>query len=428
MCLLAAFAIRDSPPAAPSPPSLVARPEMSREAGRWIIRLRAEGDLLSLQQARTAASPVVTLPVSVRPGRWLAAVLRPDNVLEVRLEDTDLSALMPGMNALTVQSPGYRLQQVRFDAAPLFRADADFRAYALAQLHTIGAADSNTSSLITSESAPGLTFARLPPSASPTADKGVRIIPLEGKAQRIYVLVSTAATVDSRDTGRIAVRCVDGTIISRPLRMAEDIVWRANPLRETVAQIDLGEQRPVEALEVEGEASVVAVTLVGGLRPGAFASLPPRARSFASERSAVLFAFDRPSLEGWEIQGSGWGMTDTVGEVFMRKGSSRYFADSKVVGGEAATGTILSPPFTVAGSKLAWLANGHSTKNFFALVDARTGDELRRSPVPEKTGPFVKVTWDVRDLKGRRVRFKAVDADTRTAYAWLAFDEISLEP
>jgi len=206
------------------------------------------------------------------------------------------------------------------------------------------------------------------------------------------------------------------------------MAWNVMPDSLTVAELDLGELKPVEALEVEGDSKIVAVTILGAMRPGAYAALPLRARSFATGGSAILFSFDRPSLDGWEIQGSGWGTTDTIGEVFARKGNSRYFADSKVVGGEPATGTILSPAFSVTGSKLTFLANGHGMKNYYALVDAKTGEELRRHPVPEKTGPFEKLSWDVSDLKGRKVRFKAVDADSRTAYAWLAFDEVTLEP
>ena len=91
-------------------------------------------------------------------------------------------------------------------------------------------------------------------------------------------------------------------------------------------------------------------------------------------------------------------------------------------------GTILSPPFQITGSALTFLANGHSAKNYYALVEAGTEKELLRSPVPEKTGPFEKIRWDLRELHGKRVRFMAVDEDTRTGYAWLAFDDITMEP
>jgi len=37
---------------------------------------------------------------------------------------------------------------------------------------------------------------------------------------------------------------------------------------------------------------------------------------------------------------------------------------------------------------------------------------------------FVKNEWDVSDLKGRVVRFKAVDAEDGTAYAWIGFDDL----
>jgi hypothetical protein len=189
----------------------------------------------------------------------------------------------------------------------------------------------------------------------------------------------------------------------------------------------------VDSLAIDADARIEDVvvagfTVLGGLQPGKMATLPPRIQSLAPNEPTALFAFDQPGLPGWEIKGSGWGTTDTRGEIFMRKGTSLYFADSKVVGGEPATGTILSPPFIARGSKLTFLANGHGEKNYYQLVDAATGAELRKAPVPEKTGPFVKITWDLAGLQGRRVRFVAVDNDNRDAYAWLAFDEIVLQP
>ena len=410
--------------AAPQPP--IPRPELIHSRGGWSIRMRAEGDLVWLQHARTAANPRVTVPASVRPGRWLAAILRPDNVLDVRFDESDLAALLPGTNTLSIQAPGYRIQRWRFDASPLFRAEADLRAYAEAHVRMVGASPNTHSQTLASDLVSGLSFTALSSTSLPDSNgSAIRSIPIEGKARRVYALVEGQ---NGAVNGRIAVRCVDGTIIGRPARLPDDLTWRSAAPAQTLAEIDLGEPRSVEALEIYGAAEVGGVTLFGGLRPGAYATLSRRAQTFAADQPIVLFGFDRPSLEGWEIQGGGWGTTDTVGETFGRKGTSRYFADSKAVGGEPATGSILSPPFTATGSKLTFLANGHSMKNYFALVDAKTGEEIHRLAVPEKTGPFEKLIWDIRDLKGRRVRFKAVDADTRTGYAWLAFDEIALEP
>ena len=164
-----------------------------------------------------------------------------------------------------------------------------------------------------------------------------------------------------------------------------------------------------------------------GISDGAAKSLPESVRAFAAQEPRTLFTFKTNSLEGWTLTGNAWGLTDGSGEPAGRIAVSPYFVDS-LFGGESATGTILSPAFPITGSKLTFLANGHSIKNYYALVDANTGAELLTAQSPRVTGQMPKLSWDVRLLKGRSVRFKAVDADNADSYAWIAFDELTMEP
>jgi len=277
--------------------------------------------------------------------------------------------------------------------------------------------------------------------------------PLSGKGRKVYLLV--IPLLDNHDVfapvARVSIQCADGTLFSRSLHFPGDLDWWAPrhvvgdfathgsewqaPLSwETpscvmnVVDVDLGTERGLLSVTVEvvgryPAVAVVGVSIWGSPALAATEQLPESVQQVFALQPRTLFVFSAPSLENWEIKGTAWGIADTVGDPWGRRGTSRYFANS-MAGGEQATGEILSPPFRISGSRLIFLSNGHGARNYFALVDAHTGEELRRAPAPNRTGLFVKNEWDVSDLKGRVVRFKAVDAEDGTAYAWIGFDDL----
>ena len=277
--------------------------------------------------------------------------------------------------------------------------------------------------------------------------------PLSGKGRKVYLLV--IPLLDNHDVfapvARVSVQCADGTLFSRTLHFPGDIgwwtprrivgdfatygsewqsplSWEAPSCVMNVVDLDLGTERGLLSVMVETIGRYPALAVVGASVWGspalsATGRLPESAQQVLALQPRTLFVFDALSLENWEIKGTAWGIADTVGDPWDRRGTSRYFANS-MAGGEQATGEILSPPFRISGSRLIFLSNGHGARNYFALVDAQTGEELRRAPAPNRTGVFVKNEWDVSDFKGRVVRFKAVDAEDGSAYAWIGFDDI----
>ncbi len=123
-----------------------------------------------------------------------------------------------------------------------------------------------------------------------------------------------------------------------------------------------------------------------------------------------------------------WGILD-------RDGANRQVDPylSSLVEGEVGTGTILSPVFSVEIDKIEFTIRGHDgqgggqMKNFIALADDKTGSVLRRELAPG-ADPLQARSWDVGDLRGRKVRIQVRDGIAAGAYAWLGIGKIDAGP
>ncbi len=105
---------------------------------------------------------------------------------------------------------------------------------------------------------------------------------------------------------------------------------------------------------------------------------------------------------------------------------------SSFPGGEALTGTLRSARFEAPPFLSFWLC-GHDgapdrtakKQNGVRLRDADSG-EVYRTAVPPRSDIAQKISWDLTGWVGHRVYLEVTDADTGSAYAWLALGR--LEP
>ncbi len=106
---------------------------------------------------------------------------------------------------------------------------------------------------------------------------------------------------------------------------------------------------------------------------------------------------------------------------------------SSLVGGEAQTGSIGSPPFKVAVDTVRFTIRGHDgqgggrNQNYLALLDNKTGEILRKTPAPGND-VLQECQWDVADLRGRTVRLEATDGNRDGAFAWMGIGRIEAGP
>ena len=100
-------------------------------------------------------------------------------------------------------------------------------------------------------------------------------------------------------------------------------------------------------------------------------------------------------------------------------------------GGESLTGVLRSEPFTMP-EELHFFLCGHRgypndpphDKNFVRLVDADTGDELKRV-YPPRNDTGRQIRW--KGTPGKQVYLEVVDGDTGEAFAWIGVTRFNLD-
>lgn len=97
---------------------------------------------------------------------------------------------------------------------------------------------------------------------------------------------------------------------------------------------------------------------------------------------------------------------------------------------ERGTGAVRSETFTLDADMVSFEMCGADGRpgtrvyrNWFFLCDAETGRALRQTP-PPGTDSMTPVQWDVVELIGRRVYFRAVDGIDDTAFAWIGWKNV----
>jgi hypothetical protein len=214
--------------------------------------------------------------------------------------------------------------------------------------------------------------------------------------------------------------------------------WRARGVREAFhaqrfAEVIL-DNRPVGSeLPGLGEAYRMDDFLPAEMSPRVFggAKVAPRsvwvpARPLpVPEGARVLFDFESGRLDGWKPTGRAWGKHPASGRIgsqgAVRRYGGRYYATS-YHGGDEAVGTLASPAFQLAGSRITLrLSGGRNPRTLRAelWVDGQpekvaTGNQSER---------MEEVMWNVAPHAGKSGQIVLVDEETAT-WGHLNVDEI----
>jgi hypothetical protein len=167
----------------------------------------------------------------------------------------------------------------------------------------------------------------------------------------------------------------------------------------------------------------------GGVVPDAI--WVPAGRAIPPPGVRALFDFEDGTYRGWTVMGEAWDGSpvtrEVPGQAVVRRFGGRWFATS-MHGGDAATGTLLSPAFVIEGAKITMrLAGGSSDPGL--RVELRVDGVVVRTagPAAPPSERLDEISWDVRELAGKTAIIALVDTST-APWGHLDVDEIWLWP
>ncbi|MBN9517649.1 DUF4980 domain-containing protein, partial [bacterium] len=139
----------------------------------------------------------------------------------------------------------------------------------------------------------------------------------------------------------------------------------------------------------------------------------------AADPDILVADFEGDTYGAWKAEGTAFGDRPARGTLpnqmpvtgFRGKGLVNSFR-----GGDAATGTLTSPPFTVERPYLNFLIGGGKHEGKTCLNLLLDGKVVRTATGPNDepggSEELAPVYWDVTDLRGKRVALQVVDAAT----------------
>lgn len=123
--------------------------------------------------------------------------------------------------------------------------------------------------------------------------------------------------------------------------------------------------------------------------------------------------------------------SDSTWAILDRNGANAQVTPylSSLAQGESGTGVISSPPFIIGVDEITFTICGHDGpsggqgKNYIALVDARKGKVLLKTPPPQHDA-MQEQSWDVSGIRGVEVRIEVHDGDSGGGFAWMGIGRI----
>lgn len=147
--------------------------------------------------------------------------------------------------------------------------------------------------------------------------------------------------------------------------------------------------------------------------------------SLCAAEDLLIEDFEGDSYENWTVTGEAFGSAPAKGTLPNQMKVSGYRGMRLIntfFGGDKSTGTATSPQFTIERSHIAFLIGGGPHKDTLGLHLLLDGEAVRTATGSESEH-LRWASWDVRELKGRKVRLRIFDNATE-GWGHLNVDQI----
>ena len=130
----------------------------------------------------------------------------------------------------------------------------------------------------------------------------------------------------------------------------------------------------------------------------------------------VVFDFEMATWQNWTKSGAAWGNGPVAqslpGQALVTGATGQRFATS-MHGGDAATGRVTSPPFTLDGQRLTMMLGGGTDASKLRVEVWIDGQLVKTGSVPSLGGDVLReLSLDVSSLKGKLATLVFVDDAT----------------
>jgi non-lysosomal glucosylceramidase len=161
---------------------------------------------------------------------------------------------------------------------------------------------------------------------------------------------------------------------------------------------------------------------------GVVASAVEESTTRPHERTPIVLAdFEGSGYGGWKAEGEAFGTHPAAGTLPDQNPVSGFEGKGLVnsyLGGDDAMGRLVSPTFTIERPWITFLVGG-GDKPGTACMNLLVDGKVVRTATGKNTERLEPVSWDVKDLAGRRARLEIVD-EAQGGWGHVNVDQIEM--
>jgi len=154
---------------------------------------------------------------------------------------------------------------------------------------------------------------------------------------------------------------------------------------------------------------------------------PPPKKAKVPRRKIVLADFEGPDYGDWVVTGEAFGKAPARGTIGGQQNVSGFLGKGLVntfLGGDAPSGTLTSPEFTISRKFVNFLIGGGNQIDR-TCINLLVGGKIVRTAIGKSNEKLEGHFWNVEEFDGRRAKIQIVD-NARGGWGHINIDQIEL--